>query len=73
MDDTTYWYDDDRSAEMTDDATAADCPCCSGPLRTTGTLGSRLWSRCRQCGLECSRPAVAFSAVSSDDSEDCPF
>lgn len=32
------------------------CPACTGPLLLLGTLGLLRWLRCRNCGMQFSRP-----------------
>ncbi len=37
-----------------------ECPTCGGLLTLLGRLGSLLWLRCRQCGMDCSISAEDF-------------
>ena len=42
------------------------CPLCNGPLSFLGFLGKLGWFRCRNCGMDCSKPAEECDV---DDSE----
>lgn len=49
------------------------CRVCNGPLVFLGTLGVRDHFRCRDCGLDCSRPAeetdLELVALTEDDED----
>lgn len=34
-----------------------ECSMCGGPLDELGGLGSLMWYRCRNCGMECNKSA----------------
>ena len=52
------WYtnphdeDSDEDSDEAGDDEPMDCPQCGGPAMSMGSLGSRAWFRCRDCGWE---------------------
>lgn len=69
--DTYPWDQDVRDDEMVADAIVDACAYCTGPLVILGQLGTRLHSRCRNCGAECSR--VQSRPTVTDDGIVQPF
>ena len=45
---------DDERAAVVDDERASDerCPTCGGERAILGALGTWLWFRCRNCGID---------------------
>ena len=51
------WYTNphDEDSDEAGDDEPMDCPQCGGPAMSMGSLGSRAWFRCRDCGWEFAR------------------